>query len=218
MPRISSWVKPRWSKVLADLWDNKTRTILVVSSIAVGVFAIGAIATSYSILSEDLDNSYAAVNPANIEISSSPFDQDFLHSIEEIPGVKQAEGRHSLVVTVMQEGKPWQGLELTAIDDFQGSGINLRDPREALSVPVKKEIVLGYEPMRDSGYLVGDVLPIRLTDGTLRQVEVVGSVQDQTAIGDFSALNRGYISGDSLEWLGQSQDLQPAAGHGQPGR
>jgi len=204
MPGINLF-RPRWSKVLADLWDNKTRTILVVASIAVGVFAIGAIATSYSILSEDLDNSYAAVNPANIEISTSPFDQDFLRSIEEIPGVKQAEGRYSLVVTVMQEGKPWQGLELTAIDDFQGSGINLRDPREALSVPGKKEIVLGFEPMRDSGYLVGDVLPIRLTDGTLRQVEVVGSVQDQTAIGDFSALNRGYISGDSLEWLGQSQ-------------
>jgi putative ABC transport system permease protein len=198
--------RPRWSKVLADLWDNKTRTILVVSSIAVGVFAIGAIATSYSILSEDLDKSYAAVNPANIEINTSSFDDDFLRSIMEIPGVKQAEGRHSLVVTVMQEGQPWQGLELTAIDDFQGSQINLRDPKEALSIPGKKEIVLGFEPMRDSGFRVGDVLPVRLPDGTLRPVQVVGSVQDQTAIGDFSAPNRGYIQSDSLVWLGQGQD------------
>ena len=36
--------RPRWSKVLSDLWDSKFRTILVVASIAVGVFAIGVIA------------------------------------------------------------------------------------------------------------------------------------------------------------------------------
>ena len=63
-----SIIRPRWSKVLADLWDNKTRTLLVVASIAVGVFAIGTIANAYFILSEDLVSSYVAVNPANIEI------------------------------------------------------------------------------------------------------------------------------------------------------
>ncbi|MEJ2561015.1 MAG: ABC transporter permease [Anaerolineae bacterium] len=31
-----------WDKVWSDLWDNKARTILAVLSIAVGVFAVGA--------------------------------------------------------------------------------------------------------------------------------------------------------------------------------
>ena len=39
-------IPPRWRKVLRDLWSNKTRTILVVLSIAVGVFAVGMIAGS----------------------------------------------------------------------------------------------------------------------------------------------------------------------------
>jgi putative ABC transport system permease protein len=30
-------LRPRWRKVLRDLWSNKTRTLLVVLSIAVGV-------------------------------------------------------------------------------------------------------------------------------------------------------------------------------------
>ena len=34
-------MKPRWRKVLHDLFDNKGRTLLVVFSIAVGVFSIG---------------------------------------------------------------------------------------------------------------------------------------------------------------------------------
>ena len=36
-------LSPRWHKVLSDLWGNKTRTVLVVLSIAVGVFALGMI-------------------------------------------------------------------------------------------------------------------------------------------------------------------------------
>ena len=32
---------PRWRKVMRDLWLNKTRTALVVFSIAVGAFAVG---------------------------------------------------------------------------------------------------------------------------------------------------------------------------------
>ena len=42
-------IKPRWSKVLSDLWGDKTRTALVVASIAVGVFAIGTIITTFVI-------------------------------------------------------------------------------------------------------------------------------------------------------------------------
>ena len=37
-------LSPRWRKVLRDLWINKTRTLLVVLSIAVGVFDVGMIA------------------------------------------------------------------------------------------------------------------------------------------------------------------------------
>ena len=61
-------IRPRWSKVLTDLWDSKTRTLLVVASIAVGVFAIGMITTAYSILSSDINYSYASINPVNIKV------------------------------------------------------------------------------------------------------------------------------------------------------
>jgi putative ABC transport system permease protein len=53
-------MKPRWRKVLHDLIDNKGRTLLVVLSIAVGVFSIGVIAGAYQIISNDMSVSYAA--------------------------------------------------------------------------------------------------------------------------------------------------------------
>ena len=71
-------LKPRWSKVFSDLWDDKTRTGLVVASIAAGVFAIGMIISAFVIMREDVNRSYAAVNPPNIEVLTDPFDQDLV--------------------------------------------------------------------------------------------------------------------------------------------
>ncbi len=34
-------LRPRWHKIMRDLWLNRTRTIVVVLSVAVGVCAIG---------------------------------------------------------------------------------------------------------------------------------------------------------------------------------
>jgi putative ABC transport system permease protein len=201
----ASLFRPRWSKVLADLWDNKTRTLLVVASIAVGVFAVGTIANAYLILSEDIDASYAAVNPANIEIITDPFDDNFVNSIKEIRGVEDVEGRYNMSVSVIQPGKPQQMLSLIANDDFKNSHINQIEPKEGKSIPGEKELLIGYEPMRDPGYRLGDVLPVQLEDGTIRRIPVVGIVSDQTAAGEFNAPTAGYISTDSLTWLGQPQ-------------
>jgi putative ABC transport system permease protein len=206
MKAKKSFIRPRWNKVLADLWDNKTRTLLVVASIAVGVFAIGAIITAYMILSEDIHVSYAAVNPANIEIMTDPFDDDFLRSIKEIPGVAEVEGRHNLSVSVIQDGETQQNLDLIALKDFEKSKINMRDHIEGAPIPGENELLIGYEPMRDPGYRVGDVLSVQIADGTIRHLSVVGIAADQTAVGDFSSSPIGYVTQDSLVWLGEREN------------
>ena len=118
-------MRPSWQKVLADLWVNKTRTFLVVASIAVGVFAIGAIATTYVILSEDIGVSYSAARPANIEMITDPFDEELVKAVRTIPGVVDAEGRHFLSVRVGQDGKSWKPLDIVATDDFRAANLNL---------------------------------------------------------------------------------------------
>lgn len=203
MPDKGSVVRPRWSKVLADLWDNKTRTLLVVLSIAVGVFAIGTIANAYAILSEDIDASYAAVNPANITIITEPFDEDLLTSIERVPGVADAEGRHHLTVSVILDGEPRKSLELVAIKDFAASKINQHEPVEGRSVPAENEMLIRSDSFNDPGYRVGDMLSIELSDGTIRRVPVVGITADQSAEQDPTVLTWGYVTHDSLEWLGE---------------
>lgn len=139
-------LKPRWSKVFTDLWDDKTRTGLVVASIAVGVFAIGMIINAYVILGLDINHSYEAVNPPNIEIQTDAFDKDLVHVIEKIPGVDKAEGRRTMQVRARRGDANWQNLKLVAVSDFSGS-INLLDPIEGTQFAGEDQILLSQNMM-----------------------------------------------------------------------
>ena len=93
-------MRPRWRKVFSDLVDNKARTILVVFSIAVGVFAIGVIVGAYKIIEADMGASYAANNPSNIELRMDDFDEEFLNTIRNFDGIEDAEARRAFGVRV----------------------------------------------------------------------------------------------------------------------
>ena len=79
-------VAPRWRKVLRDLWGNRGRTIMVVLSIAVGVFALGMILGTNTMLEKDLPTLWNEINPSHVEIYPSQFDKDIIPIIEQVDG------------------------------------------------------------------------------------------------------------------------------------
>ena len=195
-------IKPRWNKVIADLWNNKMRTILVVASIAAGVFAIGMIASSYAILSKDVDLSYASINPPNIEIWTDPFQDDFLQVIERIPGVEDAEGRMILNIRTSRDGVEWQDQPLIAVDNFYTIKIRLLDTVEGTKYPQKDEIMVSQSFMKKTGYQVGDRIKVEFPEGTTRTLKMVGIVIDQDSIGDPTGGATAFVSMDTLESFG----------------
>jgi putative ABC transport system permease protein len=198
------FLKPSWRKVLADLGGNLSRTLLVVASIAVGVFAVGTIATMYAIFSEDISVSYASAHPANIEVITDPFDEELVKAIERIPGVANAEGRQMVSVRVGLDGKNWKPLDVVAADDFTETEMNLLAPIEGTIYPNDRELLVREDIMNSSGLQLGDEALVQLADGTIRTIPVVGTVGDQYAAGDFASPPRGYATLDTALWLGGS--------------
>lgn len=198
-------MRPRWRKVIHDLVDNKMRTLLVVFSIAIGVFSIGVIAGAYVIISNDMSASYAANNPTNIELRTGYFDDDLLGTIQDIRGVKEAEGRNIFSVRVRTPGdSKWTKINLVAIEDFKESEINLLRPIDGEMEPVKGEVLLEKKAAVKLNSKIGNELEIQLEDGSIKKLLITGSVQDQTTgAGDFLAAPFGYISMDSLVSLRQ---------------
>jgi len=198
-------MKPRWRKVIHDLLDNKARTLLVVLSIAVGVFSIGVIAGAYQIISNDMSVSYSANRPANVELRMANFDEDVLKMIHNQRGVEDAEGRRVFNMRVRVPGtEKWTALDMIAFDDFEKNSIDLLTPVEGQSMPGKRQVLLEQDVLQHIDTGVGGLLEFQLPDGSTKTLPVVGVVQDTAAgAGDFLASPSGYITLDTLEYLGQ---------------
>lgn len=198
-------MKPRWRKVFHDLWDNKPRTLLVVFSIAVGVFSIGVIAGAYQIISNDMSVSYSSNRPANVELRMTDFDEEILQMLQNQRGVEQAEGRRvfNMRVRVPGTGK-WTTLDMIAFEDFEENAINLLIPIEGKTLPDKREVLLEQDVLEHIDTGLGELLEVQLPDGSIKMLPVTGIVQDTAAsAGDFLASPSAYITMDTLQTLGQ---------------
>ncbi|PWH11847.1 MAG: hypothetical protein DDG60_16010 [Anaerolineae bacterium] len=198
-------MRPRWRKVLLDLFENPTRTLLVVFSIAVGVFSIGVIAGAYVIIENDMSASYAANRPANIELRMDDFDRDFLPVIENAPQIAEVEPRRVFNIRARAaNSQAWTTLDIVAIEDFDENQLNLLTPLQGQPKPARREVVIEREVLKDIDIRVGEDLVFQLPDGSEKTLKVVGIVQDPTTgADDFLAPPFAYITMDTLPTLRQ---------------
>jgi putative ABC transport system permease protein len=196
---------PRWRKVVADLGANLTRTILAVLSIAVGVFGIGMVAGASVLTQRDLAASYTAANPAAIEVQAWPgFDDELLSAVGHAPGVADVVGVG--LATVRAEVAPgvWRNLVLFAMDDLDELAVNRVRPDGGTWPVADREILLERSGMGSVGYPVGMPLTVELNDGDRRAMRLAGTVFDATQVPTFFTDEMlGYITLDTLEWLGE---------------
>lgn len=194
----------RWRKVLADLWANKTRTALAVLSIAIGVFAVGAVAATFSMMNRDIARSYQAANPAAATIYAWPdFDDDLLVTVRHVPGVADVEGVATLTVRVKQGPERWRPLTLYAVADLEQMRVNTLRPVSGAWPAPRRQVLLERSTTGLITTPVGAALTVELADGSRRALPVAGVVHDATAIpAFFSDQALGFVSFDTLEWLG----------------
>jgi len=202
-------MRPRWRKVLHDLWDNKARTLLVVLSIAVGVFSIGVIAGAYQIISNDMGVSYAANNPSNIELRMANFDKDVLTNIQNMRGVAQAEARRVINFRARTTNSDtWIPLDVIAFENFRNNEVNLLRSVTGASEAKKDEILIDKKTLEKIDFKVGDYIVLELPDGATKQLKIVGIVQDASSgAGDFLAQSLAFVSMKTMSTLRQPDDL-----------
>lgn len=77
----------------------------MVLSIAVGVFAVGTIATSQIMLSRDLRERYQATDPAHAMIMTfESFDEDLVKAVSNMREIREAEARRRVSLSASLAG------------------------------------------------------------------------------------------------------------------
>jgi putative ABC transport system permease protein len=195
---------PRWQKVIRELWSNKTKTILVVLAITVGLFAFGSVFLTGDILVADMDNQYRAVNSSNITFTTSAFDNDLLRWVRQQPDVAEAQGRASNIVK-MYSGDKTYNLTLIAFDDYKDITMNRVTPEKGTWPPGRREISFERTSLPLSQAQIGDLLTVEVSSGRKYELTITGTVHDLNAFpGNMVPLPTGYVSMQTLAWLGFS--------------
>ena len=195
----------QWHKILNDLWGNKTRTLLIVLSIAVGLFATGAIVSTQQVLSGQMSQGYAATVPASGTLHTlQPFDEDFVRSVRAMKDVQDAEGRQNLNLRIQTRSGQWLSLRLFAIPDYDHMRVNKVWPQSGDWPPPEHELLIERAALAMLGAQVGDTLRVETADKKQREMRIAGLTHDLSQFpARFTSTPYGYISFNTLEWLGE---------------
>jgi len=121
-----------WYKVWSDLWDNKVRTVLVVLSIAVGVFAIGVTFGMNDQLLAGMDAGHQASIPAHFTISvTRNVDETLANRLKKIKGVEDiALGNFRIIRYKINLDDEWDTAWLISREDFENQEYELLPLKE----------------------------------------------------------------------------------------
>ena len=205
-------IAPRWRKVLRDLVGNKIRTVLVVATISVGVFAVGFVTNLIILTTTDMQADYSSANPSVATIYPDPFDADLLHSLQNLPGLAQVEGlSQGGGKLLLPDGREFQinVRAIPGIDQIKINQIRAIDPPNA-NLPGKHEIFVEQSALSTLPIKIGDTVKVQLSDGTVRLVRITASIHDPTgAPFRFGQQVSAYATQETVEWLeGPSQFTQ----------
>lgn len=195
---------PRWRKVIADLTHSRSRTVLVILSIAIGVFAVGSMLTARVVLERGTDDALEAANPASAVLVTEPFGPALVEETRALPGIADAEGRARLPVR-LRTGDTWSNLALSAIADFDDVRIDRVIPDSGAWPPAAGEVVLERASIGAAGAQPGDEIVIETPDGARHTLTVSGIAWDPGTVDPDTAdgVLYGYVTLDTLAALGQ---------------
>lgn len=200
-------LQPRWRKVIRDLLLYKTRTILVVLTIAVGVFAFGAIIAARDNILNELRSSFLAINPVSATLVTEPFDDRLVDAVRRMPEVGAAEGQRKVEARIELAPNDWYDLDLFVIPNDGELTVNMLQSEAGVWPPPRQTMLLERSAAARIDVAIGDVITVEVADGETRQIPVTGLAHDLSHPPAMIAGRAyGYITFDTLRWLGGPQD------------
>src|SRR5688572_7646713 len=184
----------RGTKILRDLLVNKSRSLLVILAVAVGVAAFGLMITGRVVLEENLRDGFTATQPAHTTLSLSSFDDDLLDFVLEMDSVASAQARRVDQARILAGPDTCLSSEIQTIPNFDSIAINKLTLDIDISLPPAINTILFERSMKNI-MQVGDTVQLQLLNGDVHTLTVGGFVNYLSHLPtEISLSGLGYIS------------------------
>lgn len=191
----------RWRKTFRDTWGHRSRTLLVVLAVALGLIGGGTVLNAWALLRTATQASYAASHPVAATLKLEPIDATFLERVRQMSGIAAVRARRTVVATVQADGNQKTAV-LRALDDVTRPDIGRLQDVQGAWPPRDGEIMIEHSSLGYSGAVMGQ--NVVLAAGKERaSLKVGGLVRDvSVAPGWMDHVVYGYVSQTTLIRLG----------------
>ncbi len=202
-------LSPRWRKIARDAESWQGRLAIMILAIAVGVFAVGALSTGYSILAREIGRGYLATNPAAALFEVEALDLDAVAGAARQPGVVGAEASGRVRGRVEVRPNEWLPLLLFVVPDFAVSKISTVQLESGGWPSAAEEIDLERTALPFANAAVGGSVRVELPGGTPRDLRVAGSVYDASLAPAWQEQTvYGYVTPAAARLLGYANPMR----------
>ena len=198
----------RWRKMLRDAWLHKSRTMLVMFAVAIGMIGAGSLLDAWALVRRVTAETYLASHPVSATLRlDGVVDQVLLDKVRANPAIAAARARR-VVFAAAQAGGSRETAELFALSDFAAADIGKLSGERGTWPPRDGEIVLEHSAIDFAGASLG--APIRLQVGTnaAQSLPVTGVARDVgLPPGWMDHVVYGFVTPATLAMLGARSDL-----------
>jgi hypothetical protein len=190
-----------WRKVCRDLLHNKARTLLVVLSITVVVFALGAIFGAHGVISDRLAEDNEAWIPIHMTFWGWPFDRAVEEIVLQEPEIADVERLVDSSLRWKLEGETdWRDANLFAREDYEAQRMGLVHLWEG-DWPTDRALAVEHKTARHLDISVGATVIVEVGQRE-RRLPVVGVIRDSFADPpQFGATRQFFTTPETVTWL-----------------
>ena len=198
----------RWRKIWGDLWANEMRSLLAILAIAIGVFSVGSVLSTYAILIREIDANYMGTTPASAKLFMENADGNLVQAVEQRPDVASAALRRTIRARIRLDSENWLPFKLMVIDDFATMDVSTFASESGSWPPAPGEILLERASISIKQVGLGDQLVMQTPAGEAYPLTISGIVHDPSqAPGWQDGIDYGYITPETLALLGENNSF-----------
>jgi len=155
-------------KAFSDLLISPKRTFLVVFALILGIWGVGTVLISYSILTNDLSANYQSTIPAQVIFHSKDFDKMDLQQFIKRPEVETAELRDFSLQRIEVHPNEWIPIWLYGVENFKKFNMARVFREVGPMVPDSGTMLMERDGRHVSNIHIGDAPRVRIGGKTVR--------------------------------------------------
>lgn len=168
---------PRHLKSWRDLWQHRTRSLLVVLAVALGLTAAGTVLNAWALVENATGLGYRASRPVSATLVLDRADAQALVLARSQPDIAAARLRRSVMASA-QAGGPARNAVVVALDDFDNADIARLRAESPAWPPSDAGLWIERSSLDFAGAAVGEPVSLRLAGAETRSVDIRGLVRD----------------------------------------